>query len=109
MYTVSVTSGCEVLSLDDYKTPREALAKWLEESGRHPFDTQIDASTKEEVVALRKFVHDFRKDFWEMHNASKSPYKYAWLVEQCAEPEKLVGYEFEKDFPLYPCIPFTVG
>lgn len=70
----------------------------------------VDATTKEEVVTLRKLVKDYEKWFLESHAKAENPYDARWLLNQIAEPEKLEGCEFKhEDVPSYPCVPFTVG
>lgn len=110
MYTVSVTNGLEMLVNRNYKTPWGAVNGWLKESKKHPFEAEIDASTKEEVIALRKLVKDCKDWFLESHAKAENPYKAEWLLSQVEEPEKLDGCEFKhNDLPSYPCVPFTVG
>lgn len=110
MYIVTVTNGLEMLVYKEYKTPQAAVSGWLKESRKHPFMTAIDADTKQEVIALRRFVNDNREWFLEIHAEAKNPYNAGWLLEQVEEPEKLDGCEFKyDDAPSYPCIPFTVG
>lgn len=110
MYTVTASNGLELLVNKSYKTPWGAVNGWLKESKKHPFETAIDATTKEEVITLRKFIKDYKEWFLESHAKAENPYKAEWLLNQVAEPEKLEGYEFElADLPSYPCLPFTVG
>lgn len=110
MYNVNVTNGLELIVSKDYKTPWGAISGWLRESKKHPFGAAIDATTKEEVIALRRFVKDYEKWFLENHAKAQNPYKAEWLLDQVADPEKLEGCEFKyDDLPSYPCEPFTVG
>lgn len=110
MYTVTVTNGLEMLVNKTYKTPWGAVNGWLKESKKHPFEAAIDATTKEEVIALRKMVKDYEEWFLEAHAKAENTYDARWLLGQVQEPEKLEGCEFKyDDVPSYPCIPFTVG
>lgn len=109
MYNVNVTNGLELIVSKDYKTPWGAVNGWLKESKKHPFETAIDATTKEEVIALRKLVKDYEEWFLEGHAKAENPYDARWLLNQVREPEKLDGCEFDMDLPSYSCVPFTVG
>ena len=109
MYTVTVTNGLEVIVNKDYKTSWGAVNRWLKESKKHPFMTAIDATTKNEVVELRKLVKSYKKWFLESHAKAENPYDAKWLLDQIKDPENLEGCEFDMDLPSYPCVPFTVG
>ena len=110
MYTVTVTNGMEMLVNKTYKTPWGAVNGWLKESKKHPFEAAIDATTKDEVITLRKLVKDCKDWFLESHAKAESPYDAEWLLSQVEGPEKLNGCEFKyDDVPSYPCVPFTVG
>ena len=110
MYTVTVTNGLELLVNKSYKTPWGAVNGWLKEGKKHPMEAAIDATTREEVIALRKMVKDYEDWFLESHAKAENPYDAKWLLDQVAEPEKLDGCEFKYEYvPSYPCIPFTVG
>ena len=69
----------------------------------------IDATSKDEVIELRKIVKKYKDWFLKCHEEAKNPYKAEYLLDQVSEPEKLDGCEFGMDLPSYPCVPFTVG
>lgn len=110
MYDVNVTIGSEVLVSKAYKTPWGAVNRWLKESKKYPFAAAIDATTKEEVIALRKIVKDHEEWFLESHAKAENPYNARWLLNQVEKPEELNGCEFKyTNLPSYPCTPFEVG
>ena len=109
MYAVNRISEFGEITSKEYKTSWGAVRGWLNESRKHPFEVAIDATTKDEVIELRKLVKKYKEWFSKCHEEAKNPYKAEYLLEQVNEPEKLEGCEFDMNLPSYPCVPFTVG
>lgn len=109
MYYVSASVGREMNYEKTFKSAKAAIKDWLKGGGKYPYDISIDASTKDEVIAMRRFVKENKEWFYEEHSKTKCPYKVEYLYKDVQEPEKLVGCEYDYDLPMYPVSPFTVG
>lgn len=106
MYTVS---NSDLSFRKDYKTPTNAINAWMREQKNSPMDVQIDATTKDEVIELRRFVKKYADWFKQTHEELSCPYKLDFLMNQVENPEELEGCEYTMDLPSYPVAPFTVG